>query len=67
MDVVKGECRGRQALLWPLNGRVRGRIVSATNNLLAGVELVLQSVDSNGRLGGSHSPNNHPSQREWDL
>jgi len=55
---VQVEERGCAALplTAELNGRLRGRIISATGNSLEGVQLVLHAVDSSGHPRGSRSP-----------
>jgi len=54
-QVGKGGCKTVR-LTAALNGRLRGRIIGTTDNSLDGVELVLQGLDSSGRVGGSHYP-----------
>ena len=55
VHVRGGGCRA-VGLTAALNGRVRGRILSATGQGLDGVELVLQGLDSSGRMGGADLP-----------
>lgn len=59
IDVREGGCTGVY-LTAALNGRLRGRIISATGTSLDGVKLVLHGVDPSGPigggLGGSHLP-----------
>jgi hypothetical protein len=55
IQIGEGGCK-RVYLTAALNGRLSGRISSTTGTALDGVTLVLQGVDSSGRMGGSHSP-----------
>jgi hypothetical protein len=55
LQIGEGGCKSVN-LTAGQNGRLRGRIFSATGTSLNGVTLALQGVDSSGRMGGSHSP-----------
>ena len=54
-QIEEGGCHAVQ-LTAALNGRLRGRILSATGNSLKGVEVVLYGMDSSGGLGSSNRP-----------